>query len=72
MDTFNIEFHFPYDKVKIEKLPRSEADYYASCMHRGNLFEVKLLDYKGEPTGGIELVNPNMVTHVRITKYKPF
>ena len=72
MDKLDIQFHFPYDKVTVMGATKADADYYASMMRRDSPFEVKLLDYKGEPTGGIEIVNPRMVTHVSIAKHLPF
>lgn len=62
---YDIEFHFPYASVKVEKLERDEADMYALWAQRANHFEVNT----GKST---YIINPALLTYVHIKPYSPF
>jgi len=69
---FDVEIHFPYDKVRTERLTKAEVDTIAALVRKGNMFEMALKDFYGNVSKNVEVVNPQMITHMRITVNTPF
>lgn len=69
---FTVEFHFPYDKVTASKVTEEGVKKISDLMEYTGTFKVAIKDYYGKDTEGFEIINPTMVTHVRVTADTPF